>query len=126
MCAAGKQTRGQASAEELAEQRPGERKSVAGQEHWVTLFARTEPALAAAHDGKVSAHAATYSWNRHNRPRPFNCFGQEICAAACVAVGFQWGLRFLSLMILTLGLVVALLLWQLAWGLRALPGAGHA
>jgi MFS family permease len=42
-----------------------------------------------------------------------------------VAVGFQWGLRFLSLMMLTLGLPVALLLWQAAKGLRALPGAGY-
>jgi MFS family permease len=42
-----------------------------------------------------------------------------------VAVGFQWGLRFLSLMMLTLGLVAALLLWQAARGLRAPPGAGY-
>jgi MFS family permease len=42
------------------------------------------------------------------------------------AVGFQRGLRFLSLMMLTLGLVVALLLWQAARGLRAPPGAGYA
>jgi MFS family permease len=41
------------------------------------------------------------------------------------AAGFQWGLRFLSLMMLTLGLVVALLLWQSARGLRAPPGAGY-
>ena len=41
-------------------------------------------------------------------------------------MGFQWGLRFLSLMMLTLGLVVALLLWRSAWGLRAPPGAGYA
>jgi hypothetical protein len=56
---------------------------------------------------------------------PFNRFGQEICAAACVAGGFQWGLSFLSLMMLTLGLVVALLLWRSAWGLRAPPGDGY-
>jgi MFS family permease len=43
-----------------------------------------------------------------------------------VAAGFQWGLRFLSLMMLTLGLVVALLLWRAARGLRAPPGAGYA
>ncbi|MBV8347883.1 MAG: MFS transporter [Mycolicibacterium sp.] len=43
-----------------------------------------------------------------------------------VAAGFQWGLRFLSLMMLTLGLVVALLLWRSARGLRAPPGAGYA
>jgi MFS family permease len=42
-----------------------------------------------------------------------------------VAVGFRWGLRFLSLMMLTLGLPVALLLWQAAKGLRAPPGAGY-
>jgi hypothetical protein len=42
-----------------------------------------------------------------------------------VAAGFQWGLRFLSLMMLTLGLPVALLLWQAARGLRAPPGSGY-
>jgi MFS family permease len=42
-----------------------------------------------------------------------------------VAVGFQWGLRFLSLMMLTLGLTVALLLWRAARELRAPPGAGY-
>jgi len=42
------------------------------------------------------------------------------------AVGFQWGLRFLSLMMLTLGPGVALLLWRSAPGLRAPPGAGYA
>jgi hypothetical protein len=42
-----------------------------------------------------------------------------------VATGFQWGLRFLSLMMLTLGLAVALLLWHAAKGLRAPPGAGY-
>jgi MFS family permease len=42
-----------------------------------------------------------------------------------VAAGFQWGLRFLSLMMLALGLPVALLLWQAAKGLRAPPGAGY-
>jgi hypothetical protein len=42
-----------------------------------------------------------------------------------MAVGFQWGLRFLSLMMLTLGLTVALLLWRAARGLRAPPGAGY-
>ena len=41
------------------------------------------------------------------------------------AVGFQWGLRFLSLMMLTLGLPVALLLWRAARSLRASPGAGY-
>ena len=43
-----------------------------------------------------------------------------------VAAGFQWGLRWLSLMMLTLGLAVALLLWQAARGLRAPPGAGYS
>ena len=42
-----------------------------------------------------------------------------------VAAGFQWGLRFLSLMTLTLGLAVALLLWHSAKGLRAPPGASY-
>jgi MFS family permease len=41
------------------------------------------------------------------------------------AFGFRWGLRWLSLMMLTLGLPVALLLWQAAKGLRAPPGAGY-
>src|SRR4029077_8312379 len=43
-----------------------------------------------------------------------------------VATGFQWGLRFLSLMMLTLGLAVALVLWHSARALRAPPGAGYA
>ena len=43
-----------------------------------------------------------------------------------VAVGFQWGLRFLSLMMLTLGLAVALLLWHASKGLQAPPGAGYS
>jgi hypothetical protein len=42
-----------------------------------------------------------------------------------VAAGFQWGLRWLSLMMLILGVPVALLLWQGAKGLRAPPGAGY-
>src|SRR5262249_57083524 len=41
------------------------------------------------------------------------------------AVGFQRGLRILSLMMLTLGLIVAALLWQSARGLRAPPGSGY-
>jgi hypothetical protein len=41
------------------------------------------------------------------------------------AVGFQWGLRFLSLMMLTLGLTVALVLWRAARDLLAPPGAGY-
>src|SRR5262249_50262158 len=42
-----------------------------------------------------------------------------------VAAGFQWGLRFLSLMMLTLGLAVALLFLHGAKPLRAPPGAGY-
>src|SRR5262245_4155830 len=42
-----------------------------------------------------------------------------------VAAGFQWGLRWLSLMMLTLGLAVALMLWRAARDLRAPPGAGY-
>ncbi len=42
-----------------------------------------------------------------------------------IAVGFRWGLRFLSLMMLTLGIVIGLLLWWSARGLRAPPGAGY-
>jgi MFS family permease len=41
------------------------------------------------------------------------------------AVGFQLGLRFLSLMMLSLGLTVALLLWRAARHLVAPPGAGY-
>jgi len=41
------------------------------------------------------------------------------------AVGFQSGLRFLSLMMLSLGLTTALLLWRAARGLGAPPGAGY-
>ena len=43
-----------------------------------------------------------------------------------VAFGFREGLRFFSLMMLTLGLPVALLLWHAARALRAPPGAGYA
>lgn len=42
-----------------------------------------------------------------------------------VAFGFRSGLRFFSLMMLTLGLPVALALWQAARGLHAPPGAGY-
>ncbi len=42
-----------------------------------------------------------------------------------IAFGFRHGLRFLSLMMLTLGLTVALLLWRAARGLHAPPGAGY-
>jgi hypothetical protein len=41
------------------------------------------------------------------------------------AAGFRWGLRWLSLMMLTIGLPVALLFWQAGRGLRAPPGAGY-
>ncbi len=53
-----------------------------------------------------------------------------ILAAGCsnpsvrsVVAGFQWGLRFLSLMMLTLDVAVALL-WRAARALRAPLGAG--
>ena len=46
-------------------------------------------------------------------------------AVESAAFGFRQGLRFLSLMMLGLGLPVALLLWQAARGLRAPPGAGY-
>jgi hypothetical protein len=42
-----------------------------------------------------------------------------------IAVGFRWGLRFLSLMMLSLGIAIAFLLWWSARGLRAPPGAGY-
>jgi MFS family permease len=42
-----------------------------------------------------------------------------------VAAGFQWGLRWLSLMMLTLGLPAALMLWHAARDLHAPPGAGY-
>ena len=45
--------------------------------------------------------------------------------AESVAYGFRQGLRFLSVMMLTLGLTVALLLWRAARGLHAPPGAGY-
>jgi hypothetical protein len=43
-----------------------------------------------------------------------------------IAVGLRQGLRFMSLMLLVLGLTLALLLWQSARGLRAPPGAGYS
>ena len=49
----------------------------------------------------------------------------SFAAVESVAYGFRQGLRFLSLMTLTLGLVVACLLWRAARGLRAPPGAGY-
>ncbi len=39
-----------------------------------------------------------------------NCGG--FAKVESVAAGFQWGFRFLSLLMLTLGLPVALLLWH--------------
>jgi hypothetical protein len=42
------------------------------------------------------------------------------------AYGFRHGLRFLSLMMLVIGLPVALLLWYSAWNLRAPPGACYS
>ena len=43
-----------------------------------------------------------------------------------IAHGFRSGLRYLGLMMLTIGLVVAVLLAQAAKGLRAPPGSGYA
>jgi MFS family permease len=43
-----------------------------------------------------------------------------------IALGFRQGLRFLSLMMLALGVLFALLLWRAARGLRAPPGAGYS
>jgi hypothetical protein len=42
-----------------------------------------------------------------------------------VAFGFHFGLRFLNLMMLTLGWTIAVLLWRVARGLRAPPGVGY-
>jgi MFS family permease len=42
-----------------------------------------------------------------------------------IAYGVRHGLRFLSLLMLSLGLIVAALLWQAARGLHAPPGAGY-
>jgi hypothetical protein len=46
--------------------------------------------------------------------------------ASIVLGGFRQGLRFISLMMLGLGLPVALLLWRAAHGLHAPPGAGYS
>ena len=43
-----------------------------------------------------------------------------------VAHGFRSGLRFLSLMMLGIGSLVAILLARAARGLRAPPGAGYS
>ena len=43
-----------------------------------------------------------------------------------IAFGFRLGLRFLSLTMLALGLIVAVLLWQAVKGLHAPPGAGYS
>jgi MFS family permease len=42
-----------------------------------------------------------------------------------IAYGFRLGLRFFSLIMLTVGLTVALLLWRAARALHAPPGAGY-
>ena len=49
----------------------------------------------------------------------------EFAAYESIAYGFRHGLRFLSLMMLTLGLAAALLMWRAGRGLRAPPGAGY-
>jgi hypothetical protein len=46
-------------------------------------------------------------------------------AVESVAFGFRHGLRFMSLMMLTLGLAFALLLWRAARGFHAPPGSGY-
>jgi hypothetical protein len=43
-----------------------------------------------------------------------------------IAYGFRHGLRFLSLLMLTLGLSAGLLMWRAARGLHAPPGAGYS
>ncbi len=43
-----------------------------------------------------------------------------------VALGYRWGFRFLSPMMLSLGLVIAVPLSRAARGLRAPPGAGYS
>jgi MFS family permease len=43
-----------------------------------------------------------------------------------VAYGFRHGLRFLSLMMLTIGLTVAVLLWRSARNLHPVPAAGYS
>jgi MFS family permease len=43
-----------------------------------------------------------------------------------IAFGFREGLRFMSLMMLAIGLPVALLLWQATGKLKAPPGAGYS
>jgi MFS family permease len=43
-----------------------------------------------------------------------------------IAYGFHHGLRFLSLIMLALGLIVAGLIWRAARGLQAPPGAGYS
>jgi MFS family permease len=47
-------------------------------------------------------------------------------AVESVAHGFQSGLRFLSLMMLTIGIIVAISLAHAARGLRAPPGSGYS
>ena len=50
----------------------------------------------------------------------------EFAVLESIAAGFRFGLRFLSLAMLAIGLPVALLLWHSAKGLRAPPGAGYS
>ena len=49
----------------------------------------------------------------------------SFAAVEAVAHGFRSGLRFLSLMMLAIGLVVAVRLAHAAKGLRAPPGSGY-
>ena len=56
---------------------------------------------------------------------PTCCVPKMTVAFESIAFGFRLGLRVLSLTMLALGLIVALLLWQAAKGLRAPQGAGY-
>ncbi|MBV8431126.1 MAG: hypothetical protein JO244_08195 [Solirubrobacterales bacterium] len=50
----------------------------------------------------------------------------EFATRESVALGYRWGFRFLSLVMLVLGLVIAVPLARAAQGLRAPPGAGYS
>jgi MFS family permease len=49
----------------------------------------------------------------------------EFATLESAAYGFRHGLRFLSLTMLIIGLIVTALIWRAARGLRAPPGAGY-
>jgi len=78
---------------------------------------------------EAATRAADYHRHR-GQSRPFQ--EQEtptvlggFATTESVAYGFRQGLRFLSLMMLGLGVPVALPLWRAARGLHAPPGAGY-